>query len=368
VTRPGSANRRALALPAAGLAALALAGSLQPSRFFPAYLFSYLFWLGLSLGALSLYMIGRVSGGRWGEVTAGPFLAAAGVLPVLALMFLPLAFGMPGLYPWLREGGQEAGILARKAAYLNLGFFLLRAALYFAAWLVLARLLTRWSPPGASPAQQRAARRLSAGGLVLYGITGSFAVFDWIMSLVPTWYSTVFGAEVLATQLLEGTALGVLAVAAAAGWRAGQTVGRDLRDLGNLMLAFTLLWAYLAFSEFLTIWIADLPRETLWFRLRLAADWAWMGPTLALLLFALPFAALLFRPLKEHPRALTAVALVTLSGTLFNALWLVLPSLRTSPTGLDWLDAVTPLALGAVWVGVYRLRLRRAGAPRWGPA
>ncbi len=361
---------QALGLATAGLVALAFAGVMQPVRFLPAYLYAYLFWLGISLGALSLYMISRITGGHWGEVTAPPFLAAGGVLPVLTLLFLPVAFGMPVLYPWIEGQGAEAGLLAHKAPYLNAGFFLLRAALYFAVWLTLAWLLQRWAPPGIAPTRARFVRRLSALGLVLYALTGTFAVIDWLMSLMPSWYSTVFGAEVLVTQLLQGACLGVLVVGAAAGWRATQAIGRDLHALGNLMLLFTLLWAYLAFSDFLTIWIADLPQETQWYLPRMRAPWGWIGPLLALLLFAVPFTALLFKSVKLNARALALVALVVLAGTLLNAYWLTVPSVPTRPPGLHWLDAFTPLALGAVWVGFFRVRqqLQSKSQQAWGQA
>jgi hypothetical protein len=242
---------------------------------------------------------------------------------------------------------------------------LLRAGLYFAVWLTLAWLLQRWSSPGGSPSRIRLARRLSALGLVLYALTGTFAMIDWVMSLMPVWYSTVFGAEVLVAQLLQGACLGVLAVGAAAGWRATPTVSRELHALGNLMLLFTLLWAYLAFSDFLTIWIADLPHEIHWYLPRMRAPWGWIGPLLALLLFVVPFTALLFKPVKVNPRALAAVALVVLVGTLLNAYWLTAPSVQNVAPGLNWLDVVTPLALGAVWMGSFRARLRRTIEQGW---
>jgi hypothetical protein len=347
----------AVTLMVLGALVLALIGLLRPRGFYPAYLAGYVFWLGLSLGPLALHMIGQVTGGRWREVIREPFLAASGVLPVQALLFIPLVIGMPSLYAWFPEASVPGVEVVDKGAYLNSGFFVLRAAVYFAVWLILTRLLIRQARLAvATPAS----RRLSALGLLLYALTGSLAVIDWVMSLLPSWYSTVFAAQVLVVQLLQGVCLGILVTGGLFGRRADSPGRQDRHDLGNLMLVFTLMWAYLAFSDFLTVWIADLPRETLWYRLRFEGTWWWGGPAVTLLLFVIPFAALLFRRLKRHARALVAVAAMVLIGTLINAFWVTVPSLQDSRSYRpDWQALVVPIALGAVWIGFFQLRLQR---------
>ena len=341
-----------LVLIALGLLVLVSLMLAEAPGFYPAYLAGYLFWLGLSLGPLGLYMISRVTGGRWGELTRTPFLAASGVLPVLAVLFLPLVIGMPALYAWYPDAGVQGGRLADKAVYLNSGFFLLRALVYFGIWLTLATVLVRDARGGRSAA----GRQFSAPGLILFALTGTFAVIDWVMSLLPSWYSTVFAAEVLIAQLLQGVCLGVLVQGPAGERSQSERSQRDRLDLGNLMLLFTLLWAYLAFSDYLTIWIADLPAETLWYRLRLAGSGWWTGPSLMLLMFAIPFLALLFRALKQNRRGLQGIALIVLAGTLLNAFWLTVPSLQRAGH-MSWQFLIVPLAIGAVWTGFFRLRL-----------
>lgn len=331
-----------LLLVAAGVLLLVTMRLLDAPGFYAAYLAGYLFWLGLSLGPLALYMIGRVSGGSWSELLHEPFLAAGGVLPVLALLFVPLALGMPSLYDWYPQAAAQTG----KSAYLDNGFFLLRALLCLATWVILAWWLAHHARAGGG-------RRVSALGLVLLALTGTVAVIDWVMSLLPSWYSTVFGAQVLIAQLLQGACLAVLVTSV--GRFRGRLGDRERLDLGNLMLLFTLLWAYLAFSDYLTIWIADLPEETRWYRLRLTGGWAWAGPTLALAMFVIPFFALLFRSLKQHRRWLPAVALLLLAATLLNALWLTLPSIGRG----GWQAVVVTPALGAVWYAVFRWRLQQ---------
>ena len=349
---PPHTARQNLLLMALGLlvlVSLMLAGA---PGFYPAYLAGYLFWLGLSLGPLGLHMISRVTGGHWGEQTRAPFLAASGVLPVLAVLFLPLVIGMPALYAWYPDAGAQGGRLADKAIYLNSAFFLLRALVYFGIWLTLATVLVRDARVGRTVA----GRRLSAPGLILFALSGTFAVIDWVMSLLPVWYSTVFAAEVLIAQLLQGVCLGVLVQGPVSERGRPERSKQDWLDLGNLMLLFTLLWAYLAFSDYLTIWIADLPDETLWYRLRLAGSGWWTGTSLMLLMFAIPFLALLFRALKQHQRTLQGIALIVLAGTLLNAYWLTVPSLQQAGH-ISWQLLIVPLAMGAVWTGFFRLRL-----------
>jgi hypothetical protein len=221
-------------------------------QFFESYLFAFLFCLGLSLGALSLGMIGQVTGGRWAAVVRGPALAAAGALPLLALSFVPLLFGLDRLYPWLIDMGAPLDLLQHKQPYLNRGFFVLRAVLYFSVWIGIglgfgARL--RKAERDDTAEAWQSLRRLSLAGLLLYALTGTLAAVDWLMSLVPEWYSTVFAAEVLMVQLLSASALVVLSAARmqtspvrSTDWRGdGQLGARDYQDLGNLMLLFTLL-------------------------------------------------------------------------------------------------------------------------------
>ena len=345
----------------AGAVLLVIGAVVERERFFESYLVAVLFCLGLSLGPLVLAMIAQITGGRWGLVIAAPALAAAGVLPLLAILFVPLLFGLDQLYPWLSGVGASEKLLAHKEPYLNLPFFLARALLYFGVWIAVswrfrARLLAALEHD--TPTNWKRVRRVSAVGLLLYAATGTLAAMDWIMSLLPAWYSTVFGAQVLAMQVLAATA--VLALGTAR-WPAQNPVvtTQDYHDLGNLMFVFTLLWAYLAYSEFVTIWIADLPHETEWYRQREMPLWEVLGATVWLLQFGLPFIALLFRAVKRSAGTLSLVASSVLLGSLLNCYWLVLPSLRTRDDLTSWMDWVAPVAVGAAWLALFLGRRER---------
>ena len=329
--------------------------------FFEAYLFAFLFYLSLSLGALVIGMIGQITGGRWSIVVRGPALAAAGALPLLALLFVPVLFGLDHLYPWLTDMGASPVLLQHKQPYLNRDFFIMRAVLYFTVWIgiglgFVARL--RKAERDATASAWQDVRRLCLAGLILYALTGSLAAVDWLMSLLPEWYSTVFAVQVLMVQLLSASALVVLSAGRMQATPGSVDAG-DYHDLGNLMLLFTLLWAYLAYSDFLTIWIADLPHETAWYRQRAAPVWEGLGVAVWALQFALPFVLLLFRGVKRHAARLKGLAMLVLCGGLLNLYWLTMPSLRIQGPRLSWLDVVVPIALGATWTAWYLLQWNR---------
>ncbi len=346
------------------LAGLVLAAGAIAERqhFLQAWLYAWLFWLGLSLGSLALGMLAQLTGGRWAMLVRRPAAAAAGTLPLLAVLFAPVLFGLHQLYPWASGAGAPQHLLSHKEPYLNEAFFVTRAVVYFAIWIALALGFSAWlreAEYSDAPRDWQKLRQLSAGGLLLYAITGTLAAVDWLMSLMPAWYSTVFGAQVLAVQMLAASAVVVLCVGLKPPPVSTQQGPGDWNDLGNLMLMFTLLWAYLAYSDFLTIWIADLPHETEWYRQRSAAPWQALGVAVWVLQFALPFALLLFRAIKRHAGRLRMLALMVLAGSLLNVYWLVMPSLRRAGEFLNWLDWIAPLALGGIWMAVFLIQLDR---------
>jgi hypothetical protein len=282
-----SHQRRALIAGAVG-GAISLVGlALNPQQFFQSYLTAYMLALGATLGCPALGMIHQLSGGAWGVETRRIIGASSRVLPVLTLLFLPIAAGLPYLYEWAHAEAATDEILAGKLGYLNAPFFLLRAVLYFAVWNALSYFLNRWSleqDQNPDPAIARRMQRLSGGGLVAYGLTVTFASFDWLMSLDPHWYSTIYGVLIMGGQGL--TALAVLVIALA--WLSRRppldtivTPGH-FHDLGNLTLAFIMLWAYFSFSQYLIIYSGNLPEEITWYTRRLHTGWRLVGIFLVL--------------------------------------------------------------------------------------
>lgn len=289
-------------------------------RFWQAYLFAYLFVTGLAIGTLGLLLIHTLTGGVWGEAIRRPMERVAGKIPWFALGLVPLLYGLKHLYPWV-----DASVLAldpglrQKAAYLNVPFFWMRTVVFFAVWSVLGWMAARVRTP-------EARRNLGGIGLVLYALTATFFAVDWFMSLEPHWSSTIYGAMVVIGQILAALAFFIVgnvrrpAVSEAAS-----------HDLGNLLLAFVMFWAYLAFSQYLIIWSGNLPAEIPWYLRRQAGIWAAVAVSLILLHFALPFFLLLHRPIKRQVRRLAWVAGLVLVMRVIDTVWLIYPAFGKYP-------------------------------------
>jgi hypothetical protein len=277
----------------------------------------------------------------------------------MAVLFVPLAFGLPYLYVWARpEAVAHDELLQHKSVYLNVPFFLFRAAFYFAVWITIARFLNRWSLEQDTRPDAGLTRRLemlSRAGLMLYGLTETFAAIDWAMSLDPHWSSTIYGILFMGGQ---GLAAFAFAIPVAALIARRPPLSRIIRpdqfhDLGKLMLAFVMLWAYFSFSQFLIMWSGNLPEEIPWYLRRMQGGWFWVGILLVLSHFILPFVVLLSRDVKRRPRALAAVAGALILARFLDIFWLVRPLPGATGLELHWLDFVTPFALGGVWLWVF---------------
>jgi hypothetical protein len=336
----------------------------HPAQFFQSYLMAYMFVLGATLGCLALGMIHQLSGGAWGVVTRRLIGAASRVLPVLTLLFLPIAFGIGHLYDWSHADIVAADVVLRgKRVYLNTPFFLARAAVYFLAWNALTYFLNKWSleqDRSPDPRIARRMQRLSGGGLLVYGLTVTFASFDWLMSLDPHWYSTIYGVLLMGGQGL--TALAFLIVALA--WLSRRqpldaiVVPGHFHDLANLMLAFVMLWAYFSFSQYLIIWSGNLPEEITWYVNRQHDGWRFVGPGLIVFHFAVPFLLLLFRSVKRAPTTVWKVAVGILVAKLVDLFWLIAPRFHPDRLFVSWMDVVLPLSLVALWLGCFIWQLR----------
>jgi hypothetical protein len=348
-------QRRRLA--AVVVATLALLGCLLLGRratqsVLLSYLAAYVFFLGPALGSVALLMVHRLAGnGEWGRELRAPLLAASRVLPLLALLLLPILFGAAWLYPWMQAVVPGDPQVAQQRWYLNTPFFVLRAILCFAAWLWLAHGLRRRLR---DPQRKAALPRFAALGLIVYLLTVSVAAVDWIMSLVPAWHSSVFGLIVATGQLLAAGALAVCC-------RIDERSPAACRgDLGSVLLVLVLAWSYLAFMDYLTVWIADLPGETVWYLPRLHTSWRWLGVWLVVFHLVLPFAVLLSRRAKQSRRWLGGIAGLLLLAQASYALWLVLPGLRPQGFTLTWSDALAWLGIGGLCWALFDLRLAQA--------
>jgi hypothetical protein len=360
-------------LVAAGLCALGY--FVHPAQFFRAYLVAYMFWLGVVLGCLAILMLHYLVGGRWGVVLRRGLEAATRLAPLMVVLYVPLLFGIPELYAWARPGGVAAPELsALQQVYLRVPFFLARAAVYFVAWLALAFWLNRWSRQQEQESdalvlrtRQRRLELLSGGGLVLYGLTMTFAAVDWTMSLEPQWFSTVYGFLVLIGQALVAMAFAILVTS----WLArdepyAAVVSPELwHDLGNLLLAFVMLWAYIAFSQLLIIWSGDLPEEIRWYLHRAHGGWNWVGVGLVVLHFAVPFGLLLSRRMTRRAQGLTTVAAVLFGIHLLDVFWLVMPAFFPGQLRVHWLDIVAPIAVGGLWLAAFLWQLQRRALLPW---
>ncbi len=330
-----------------------------PPSFFRAYLSAYIFWVGIPVGCLALLMLHHLVGGRWGFMIQRILEAAIQTLPLMALLFIPLFFGLPDLYPWARTEVVAADpLLQQKAAYLNIPFFIARAVVYFAVWIVLGRLLVTWSLQQDRTADDTLTlrlQRLSGPGLVLYGLTVSFAAIDWMMSLEPKWYSTIFGMMFMVSFGLAALAMAILATRFLETEKPLARVASPDRwhDLGNLLLALVMFWAYLSFSQFLLIWSENLTEEIPWYLHRIGGGWEWVAIALILFQFGLPFVLLLSRTTKRNSQILATVAGAILFMHWLDTIWMIAPSFYPAGFHLHWLDIAAPVAIGGLWLAAF---------------
>ncbi|HEY3383658.1 MAG TPA: hypothetical protein VGK32_17985 [Vicinamibacterales bacterium] len=353
----------ALVLGAGGVLASLVGAFFSPAQFFHSYLFAYVYWFGLGIGCLAISMIYHLTGGGWGVAVRRLVEAGAATLPLMALLFVPLLFGLPQIYEWTDTRAMMADpVLSRKVAYLNVPFFVTRAAIYFVAWLALAHFLDRWSGAQDRTGDPRLAvrmRKLSGGGIVLLGFTVTFAAFDWVMSLEPHWFSTIFGLLFLGGQGLGAMAF-VIAIAYLLSRRPefGRVLAPTiLNDLGNLLLAFVMIWAYLSFSQLLIIWAGNLPEEIPWYLHRIAGGWNYIAIVLAVFYFAVPFLVLLGRNNKRQHYRLTIVAVGIIIARVFDVFFLIAPEFYRDHLSVHWLDLTALVGLGGLWLTMFIWRL-----------
>ncbi|MBV8891926.1 MAG: hypothetical protein JO266_08155, partial [Acidobacteria bacterium] len=345
---------------------LSLVGALVSphEQFLHAYLLAFVGWLGLSLGSMAFLMLWYLTGGRWGITARRIVEAGARTLPLMAILFIPLAGGARWLYNWAdpNQVAHSRNLQHAKLEYLNVPGYVLRGVLYFVIWLGLAYLLSKWSAE-----QDRAPVRdlghrfsaLSSAGVLFYAFTMTFAAIDWVMSLDASWISTVYGLIFLTGQVLLAICFLVIVETMLAKYQPFSEVltANNLQDHGNLMLTFIMLWAYMSFSQLLIIWSGNLPEEIRWYLPRWHNGWQFVGLCLAGLHFAVPFALLLSAPRKRKARRLVKVAIWIFVMRWVDLFWFIEPNEHPA-FFVHWLDVVIPVAIGGLWLAYFFYNLR----------
>ncbi len=341
----------------------------NPQQFFQSYLVAFVFWMGIPLGCLALLMMHHLTGGGWGYLIRRVLESGTRTLWLMAILYLPLIFGMTYLYGWARPDAAANPAYVQKHFYLNTPFFLTRSMIYFIVWVGLALLLNRWSSEqdgaGAQAGVQAAesAKRLeglSGPGLILWGMMVTFSSIDWVMSLEPTWFSSIYGMLIMVVQALSAMAFVVLVTRRLADREPLARIATKQRfnDLGNLLLAFVMLWAYLSFSQFLIIWSGNMPEETSWYMSRARGSWAALAVILIILHFAVPFFLLLSRDIKRVPGALSWVAGLLVVLTLVDVFWLVAPAFDAAAPRVHWTNLTLVAGLGGLWIWAFFSQLQ----------
>jgi len=358
-------KQRALIAGIAGLGASAVGAVFSIDQFLHSYLWSYMFILGLSLGSMAWLMLQYLGGGAWGMVIRRPAEAAARLLPAVAVLFIPIALGIPRLYLWSHADiVAQDEILKHKAPYLNVPFFLGRAVIYFAGWCLLSWLLNKWSANqdrrGGTVAEHKLSA-ISALGLIFWVFSITFAAIDWILSVDPHWFSTIFGLLFVAGQGLSSMAFLITVLVMMSRTRPFSQIltPRHMHDLGKLTLAFVMVWAYFSFSQFLIIWSGNLPEEIPWYLERLRGGWGYVALLLVAGHFALPFALLLSRDLKRNFKLLANICMFILAMRFVDLFWLLAPDFRKADFGISWLDLSVPIGLTGAWLFLFFTQLEK---------
>jgi len=358
---------RTRALIMGGIGAVLLAAGLfiNPFQFYRSYLWAYVFCFGLASGCLAWLMLQYSTGGAWGVVIRRPAEAAARTLPLLALMFVPIVIGIPNLYEWSHADRVRADeVLQHKHVFLNVPFFIGRAVLYFAGWGLLAWLLNKWSVQEDREGGMAAHRKMAAisgPGLIFWGFSITFMAIDWLLSLNPHWFSTMFGLLIIAGQGLSSMAF-LITLMVALGARSPMNAvltHRHLHDLGKLLLALVMVWAYFSFSQFLIIWAGNLPEEIPWYLARMRGGWGYVAVLLVIGHFALPFALLLSRDIKRNFKLLRRVAIFILLMRLVDLYWVVAPDFSKGQFQLSWMDFAAPVGLFGIWLAYFFVQLEK---------
>ncbi len=350
-----------------GICALAcvIGAILNTRQFFISYLFAYIFWLSLTFGCFTVAMIHHLTGGQWGFVSRRFLEAGFMTLPVFAVLFVPIFFGLRELYAWATPHLAAANDLGGlKRSYLSSIGFIIRAVVFLTIFALMTIRLRRWSlqqDKTTDPALTIKMRMHSGPGIVIFPLLATFAFVDWIMSAEPQWYSTIFPLIILIGQVLIAFSFITVLLAAVRYQSPFNAVitSKHFHDLGNLLLAFVIFWAYVSFGQFLINYSGNLPREIGWYLHRIAGGWQFVIGAIALFHFFAPFWLLLFRGNKLNVSRLALIAAVIFVAHIVEVFWIIEPSFFPKGVHVHWLDFAAWLALGGIWCAVFAANLRK---------
>ncbi len=350
-----------------GWAASAYGWAADGYNFYGSYLVNFMFWLTIGWGAAFFVAVQHITTAAWSVTVRRIMENVMITLPVMAFLFIPVAVGIPTLYEWAQPGYfdiEHNPNLQFKALFFSAPLYVARVVTYFFVWSALAVVLYQNSvaqDQGPSEEARRNLRWWSAPGVLVLTATVTMASVDWIMSLDPHWYSTIFGIYVFSGGALAFIALVTLVALALrkAGYLRETITIEHYHDLGKWMFALTVWWAYIAFSQYLLIWYADLPEETVFFKHRMEGTWIYLSALLLVGHFIVPFLALLSRAAKRNLAVLglTAFWILVIHGMDLH--WLILPSVHPHNFHIQWLDVTTFLATGGVFGLAFWRRFRR---------
>lgn len=339
-----------------------LAGSEQ---FFHSYLIGFMYVFSIPMGCLGLLMLQHLTGGAWGMMIRRILEAAAGTIPLIFAAFLPILLWKGHIYSWVNPDiVGHSKVLMAKQSYLNDMGFVVRGVCYFVIWFFLSYFLTTWSAKQDQMATARMTRKfqlLSSGGFLLLIITMTLASTDWLMSLDPEWFSTIYGLLTIAGQAIASMAFVIIMVTLLMREKpmSELILPVHLHDLGKLLFAFVMLWAYFSFSQFLIIWSGNLPEEIIYFLDRMRGGWVNVAYIIILGHFFLPFFSLLPRNNKRNPKVVRMIAAWLLVMRLIDLYWLAEPSYHRGDFYFHWLDLALPLALAGIWFAFFCWQLKR---------
>lgn len=356
LTDSGYFGKYALIAGIFGIAFSTLAYINNAEQFFHSYLIAYEFWLTVALGALFFVMLHHLVGARWSIVLRRLAETISQGIPLMAILFIPILAGLPHLYEWNHKdivAGDQ--FLSGKTGYLNATFFIIRAIIYFGIWSYLARRLHKISleqDNGFKIEQLRKFRLTSAPGMIIYALTVTFAAFDWMMSLDAHWYSTIFGV-----YIFSGSVVGIISILIIItlylrrrGILADSITVEHYHDLGKLLFAFVVFWAYIAFSQYFLIWYANIPEETIWYRNRWVGSWKTLSLMIVFGHFVIPFFILITRAAKRNPIFLGIMAFWMLTMHWVDLYWVIMPAMHHSGVSVSWIDLVVMLAVGGLFL------------------